>query len=436
MTLEQRITYLTYVFALLQETNSKLEKESIVNDIDEEYRDDFNYILECLAGKHKFGYTYYKTTPVINTKLNSLTVKRVLEYLQTPMNIKDLSRSTIQLVVEQTNVWHDFFEPIVNRTLRLGIGQSLLEKDELTPMLAKKFEGSVKYDKDGYYITEKLDGNRCIAHFENDKWHFTSRSGKEMHVNFDMSGLDERLIYDGEILSPEQVKMSLAIEDKIKYNIVPDTIFADNFSSTSGLINQHTTDKKLVYNIFDIMYNSTYKDRREELDRMHPESTDVRILPVLKHYKTQSDIQELFGLLNSVTDLGGEGLMINLGHSEYMHKRTDQLLKLKKVYTMDMQVYDFKWGTGKYEGQVGSIEAKAITSDGKQIFCSVGTGLSDDQRLLWSIHPNEIVGKLIEVSYFSLSQTKQDKDVGNNVYSLRFPRLKRVRGDKHETSEF
>lgn len=434
--LPDRIEYFEHTFALLQDTNSRLEKEAIVADILPEYKDDFEYILECLAGKHKFGYTYYKTTPIINARLRSFTVKQALLFLQAPIVHHDLSVDNIHIYVAMTNVWYDFFESIVNRTLRLGIGQSLLEKDVLTPMLAKKFEGSVKYDKDGYYITEKLDGNRCRARFEDGKWTFTSRSGKEMHVDFDMSGLDTRLTYDGEILSPEQVKMSLAIEDKVKYNIEPGTIFADNFSSTSGLINRHTTNKKLVYNVFDIMHNVPYKERREELDRMRPESDSVRILPVLKHCKTQNELQEVWDILNKITDLGGEGAMINLGSSSYVHKRTDQLLKLKKVYTMDMQVYDFKWGTGKYEGQIGSIEAKATTSDGKEIFCSVGTGLSDSQRLSWSIRPNEIVGKIVEVSYFSISQTKQDKDMGNNVYSLRFPRLKRIREDKHNTSEF
>jgi DNA ligase-1 len=434
--LQDRIDYFTHIFELLQDTNSRLEKENIINDIPNVLREDFDYILECLAGKHKFGYTYYKTTPVLNTKLNTLTIKRVLEYLQTPMNIKDLSRGTVQIVVEQTNAWYDFFEPIVNRTLRLGIGQSVLTKDELSPMLAKKFEGFAKYDKDGYYITEKLDGNRCIAHFENGEWQFTSRSGKQMHVDFDMSGLDTRLVYDGEILSPEQLKMSLAIEDKVKYGIEPNTVFADNFSSTSGLINQHNTNKKLVYNVFDIMHTASYKERREELDRMQPMSEQIRILPVLKHCKTQEELQEAWDILNKITDLGGEGLMINLGQAEYLHKRTDQVLKLKKVHTIDMQVYAFNWGTGKYEGQIGSLEARAMTEDGKEVYCSVGAGLSDDQRLLWALHPEKILNKIIEVSYFSLSQSKQDRDQATNLYSLRFPRLKRVREDKNDTSEY
>jgi ATP-dependent DNA ligase len=434
MILQQRIDYLTYVFGLLESTNSRLEKESIVNDIEKEYKEDFDYIIECLAGKHKFGYKYYKTTPVINDKVLNLTVKQALDFLRIPMLSGDLSHNHIQLFVEMTNQWYDFFEPIVNRTLRLGIGNSLIDKDSLSPMLAKKFDGYAKFDKDGYYLTEKLDGNRCIAHFEDGKWQFTSRSGKQMHVDFDMSGLDERLIYDGEILSPEQVSMSLAIEDKIRFGIEPNTVFSDNFSSTSGLINQHRTNKNLVYNIFDVMYNVSYRQRREELDRMHPESNQVRILPVLKHCKDQEELQEAWDILNKITDLGGEGVMINLGASEYLHKRTDQILKLKKVYTMDMIVYDIKPGTGKYENQVGSIEAKITTEDGKEIYCSVGTGLSDSQRMTWSLHPDKILGKTIEVSYFSLSQNKQDK--GSNVYSLRFPRLKRVRSDKSQSSEF
>lgn len=436
MTLQERINYFDYIFELLEDTNSRLEKESIVDDIPDNLKDDFQYILECLAGKHKFGYTYYATTPVLNHKLTNCTIKQTLEYLQTPMKIKDLSKSTIQIVVEQTNVWYHFFSGIVNRTFKLGIGQSLLPKDALSPMLAKKFEGVAKYDKDGYYITEKLDGNRCIAHFEDGKWQFTSRSGKQMHVNFDMSGLDEHLIYDGEIMSPEQLQMSLAIEDKVKYGIEPGTIFADNFSSTSGLINRHTTDKKLVYNVFDIMDSASYKERREELDRMQPTSDSVRILPVLKHFKTQEELQEVWDILNKITDLGGEGAMINLGNSSYLHKRTDQVLKLKKVHTIDMQVYSYELGKGKYEGMIGALEARAMTEDGKEVYCSIGTGLSDNQRERWALHPEEIVGKIVEVSYFSLSQSKLDREYSTGLYSLRFPRLKKIRLDKQTTSEY
>lgn len=435
--LQERIDYFSYIFNLLQDTNSRVEKELIVKEIPDNYKEDFDYIIECLAGKHVFGYRYYKVTPIINQKINDATIKQVLQFLQNPIKEHNLTASNISNYIAMTTFWYDFFEPIVNRTLRLGIGNSLIDKVDTSPMLAKKFENGVPYDPKGYYVTEKLDGNRCIAKYVDGKWHFLSRNGKEMHVDFDMSGLDTSYIYDGEVVSIDQAKLSLTIYDKVVHNIQPNTYFTYNFGDTSGLINNHNTNKKLIYNIFDIITDAPYMFRREELhkiDYLQDLSNQVLIHPVLKYFKTLDELEACQNILNDVTALGGEGLMINLASATYLHKRTDQILKLKKVYTMDMKVYDISYGEGKYEGMIGALEAVAKTDDGKTIICSVGTGLSDEQREEWSIDTSRIIGKTIEVSYFSLSQTKQDREYGTNIYSLRFPRLKRVRDDKDETS--
>lgn len=435
--LQERIDYFSYIFNLLQDTNSRVEKELIVKEIPNVYKEDFDYIIECLAGKHVFGYRYYKVTPIINQKINDATIKQVLQFLQNPIKEHNLTASNISNYIAMTTFWYDFFEPIVNRTLRLGIGESLIDKVDTSPMLAKKFENGIPYDPKGYYVTEKLDGNRCIAKYVDGKWHFLSRNGKEMHVDFDMSGLDTSYIYDGEVVSIDQAKLSLTIYDKVVHNIQPNTFFTYNFGDTSGLINNHNTNKKLIYNIFDIITDAPYMFRRDELhkiDYLQELSNQVLIHPVLKYFKTLDELEACQNILNDVTALGGEGLMINLASATYLHKRTDQILKLKKVYTMDMKVYDISYGEGKYEGMIGALEAVAKTDDGKTIICSVGTGLSDEQREEWSIDTSRIMGKTIEVSYFSLSQTKQDREYGTNIYSLRFPRLKRVRDDKDETS--
>ena len=438
MSLQKGIDYLTYIFCLLQDTNSRVEKEQIVKDIDLKYKEDFDFVIECLAGKHKFGYTYKRYPFLYNSSICAMTVKSVLQFLLIPAKEKDLSTENIAAYVSLTTNWADFFEPIVNRTLRLGIGESLIEKSIIAPMLAKKFEGDVKFAKDGYFVTEKLDGNRCIASWDGVKWNFTSRNGKEMHVNFDMSGMDKRYVYDGEVLSPLQTNNSRKLEAML-WGRGGNDFKSDesNFNYTSGIINRHTTDKKLVYNIFDIVdTNSSYVDRRLELEKFNviDIGPDVRIVPVLKHYKTADDLKtDVWRLLNKVTDTGAEGLMINLANSNYLNKRTDQLLKLKKVYTMDMKVTDWSYGTGKYENMLGNLYCEAVF-EGKLVSCCVGTGISDEQRERWALCPEEIVGKIIEVSYFSLSQESVNK--GTNKYSLRFPRLKSVREDKNETSQY
>ena len=439
MNLSERIQKFECIFDELMDTTSTNEKRDIVSNIPNELREDFDFILECLNGAHKFGYTYEPIKPYGDIRNENNTVKDVLEFLLEPVKMHNLTQSNIARYTSQIYPWRHFFEPIINRTLKLGIGKSVLPKDGLSAMLAKKYEGKIKYSKGGYFVTEKLDGNRCIARYDGTKWVFTSRNGKPMHVNFDMSGLPKEYIYDGEILAPQQVTMSNAIYDMIVKGEGEAKKFEGVFNSTSGLINQHTLNKQLVYNIFDIMVdNIAYSDRRGELEFINSQcqfnsSKDVRILPCIAHFNDASELNANIGnILNKVVDVGGEGLMINTGSGKYLHKRTDELLKFKMVKTMDMEVTDFYYGTGKYEGMVGGITCEAETPDGKTIICNVGSGLSDDERLRWILNPNGIIGKIVEVAYFDISQSSEDK--GTNKYSLRFPRLKKVRYDKNETS--
>lgn len=434
MTLSQRVEFFTEIFDLLQSTTSLNHKRAIVNIIPEYLKEDFEYILEVLNGIHKFGYTYEPVDLQGDVRNEIDTVKDVLQFLQEPMLQKNLSLTNIQRHTSQTYPWRQFFEPIVNRTLKLGIGKSLLPKDGLSPMLAKKFEGKIRSCTGGYFLTEKLDGNRCIARYDGEKWIFTSRNGKVMNVQFDMSGLPKEYVYDGEILAPKQVEMSMEIYKCITSNAETYKKFSNVFNETSGLINRHSLQKQLVYNIFDIMTDDApYVERRLELNRLKTESSEVRVVPMLAYYKDASDLNANIGtMLDKVIDIGGEGLMINLGDSDYMHKRTDNLLKVKPTYTIDMKVTGIQYGTGKYEGMVGALEA--VCDKGVIISCKIGTGLSDEQRLAWALRPEEIIGKVIEVGYFSLSQDSALK--GSNIYSLRFPRLKRVRTDKDETSPY
>ena len=435
MTLTERVVLMDDILDDIAATNSILYKQRIIEGIPEELKDDFECVVECLSGLYKFGFTYYAVDTQGDRRNENNTIRDTIEFLMEPSRLGDLSIRNVAMHISQTFPWAAFFEPIVNRTRKIGIGRSILPKDGLSAQLAKKYEGKLGYSRAGYYVTEKLDGNRCIARWDGTKWVFTSRNGKEMHVNFDMSNLPKDFIYDGEILSPQQSAMSDAIYELVKNGQTSIKTFTDQFSSTSGLINRHSTDKKLVYNIFDIMVdNVPYWERREALERLEF-GNDTKLVRILHKSSTPEGLEDVLPIiLADVTDIGGEGIMINLGDRSYLHKRTDGLLKMKKVQTIDMRVMDLQWGTGKYEGQVGALICECHTDDGKFIQCRVGTGLSDDQRLSWAIHPELIMDKIVEVGYFSLSQTADEK--GTQFYSLRFPRLKNVRTDKNETSEY
>ena len=436
MIFDERINYFENLFDDLQSTNSIVEKKAYIAEIPQELEEDWKMILECLNGVHKFGYTWsYAASSLTPFNRTFNTIKEALDFLLEPTQVRVLTIDNILYHINILRDYENFFEPIVDRTLKLGIGRSLLDKSDLAPMLAKKLE-DVTYISGTFTITEKLDGNRCISYWDGTQWQFVSRNGKPMHVKFDMSGLPKEYVYDGEVLSPQQVILSNAI-----YNAVArknfDTVVVDQsiFNKTSGLINRHGVNKELVYNIFDIINDDAYVYRRKELDAISfadLTSLDIRILPTL--YRANS-FEELMNtapdLLDTVTRLGGEGLMINNDICSYEHKRTKAILKYKKVQTMDMRVVNVEWGTGKYEGMVGALICEAFDSEsGKYVRCSVGSGLTDIQRERWAADPESIVHKIVEVAYFSIS------DTGGAALSLRFPRLKRVRDDKIITSPY
>lgn len=444
MKLSERVDYLRYICELLQDTTSRNEKEQIVNDIDKNVKDDFDFILEVLDGRHPIGYTFIAQYPgemSEENELQSLTFKEYITPLWLPTHNGDWSRASIAGAVNLVKYFNDFIEPIVNRTLRLGISKSVLVKEDTSPMLAKKFDPEkILMDKNGYFITEKLDGNRCIAVYLGNRWQFMSRNGKPMKVNFDMTGLPTQFIYDGEVTSPIQTRRSIAFEqvtrNPYEYNAhIATKSSTDDFQVTSGLINSKSTDKDLIYNIFDICNTKTnYVERRKLLDSFTICSKNVRVLKVLQSCHSKEELAfTTSNLLDFITSNGGEGIMINLGSGEYVQTRTGLLLKYKKVQTMDMQVIDLEPGEGKYEGLVGALICQCKLADGNTVSCKVGTGLTDEQRSYWAMSNDRIIGKIVEVAYFSLSKTGVP---GCIKYSLRFPRLKRVRYDKSGTSQF
>lgn len=433
-----RILYIDSLFKQLSDLTSPTDKRILLSTVRSDMLDDFYYCIECVQNTGYFGFTYDGEINDNYDLEQTATIKDILLYLQEPRINKDLSRVNIYKYVNKISKYWWFFEKIVNKTLRIGIGKSLLKRD-FSPMLAKKFQWASDACKNGFYVTEKLDGNRCIAIFTDNEWQFISRNGKRLKINIDMYGMPKEYVYDGELLSTEQTKNSIQLNLFANGSETLDTLEHlkkyGNFNETSGVINNDKITNDLVYNIFDIMLDETpYYERRNILDRIDSNkyTRQVRILPLLNKVDTSPELNDYCEkTLDRVVALGGEGLMINNGDAKYYHVRTNKLLKLKDVQTIDMRVLGVNWGKGKYQCLVGSLECYCRTDDGKDIFCQVGSGLSDEQREQWIINPEIIIGKIIEVAYFSLSK---NKDTLN--YSLRFPRLKRVRTDKSTTSEY
>lgn len=138
MILSERIEHLEKIFDDLQSTNSRIKKEQIIKAIPAELKEDFQYILEILAGKHKLGYTYRMTRAELGADMYyEMTFKEYIQPLFEPMKSNNFTDLNIILAMNHCQYRQDLIASIVNRTLRLGIGPSRLPKDGLAPMLAK-----------------------------------------------------------------------------------------------------------------------------------------------------------------------------------------------------------------------------------------------------------------------------------------------------------
>jgi len=244
-----------------------------------------------------------------------------------------------------------------------------------------------------------------------------------------MSKLDKQYIYDGEVMS----RGAMGNRD---------------FAKTSGLANSKFGDKSgLVYIIYDILdANKSYGYRWMILsnycnfadsvtkDRLEFKNTaisdNVAILPLLGKVTVYPNISYnhlLDAYLDRITDQGGEGIMLRDPDAPYYHSsgggdRKNYLLKYKKLKTCDLRIIGWNEGKGKYEGMIGSFICE---DDAHTVRVSVA-GIDDDTR---ASDPDVWIGKIIEIAYFESSRA-QNKAID----SLQFPRFKRVRLDKTETS--
>lgn len=439
--LEIRCKLLSRLFNDLMATNSRVEKENIIWVFRKKYpkmEKDLDFCFEVLAGYHKLGYTYLATEypRCLSTygPNENVTVRHMVNVLKT---FSSDSYGIGAATAVTPPPCRRFIERLVNRRYKLGYSNKKAMVTNLSPMLAKKYPES--HHESYYYIQEKLDGNRCIATYidagemspegvrslkgaTEGKWFFYSRSGKVLKVDFDMSWADKNYCYDGEIMTLGKAGTR-------------------DFNRTSGAINSKYGDKsQLHYFIYDVIIDDlTYESRWEilraytERDTNIPEgvsgrynmSVNVSILPVLDKVFVWPNPEYNHALdkwLDYIVDKGGEGIILRDPAGYYEHKRTNALLKYKKTQTCDLRVIGWNEGKGKNAGGIGSFVCE---TDNHAVRVNVG-GLSDS--IIWS-DPNFWIGKIIEVAYFD-----QSKSSKKDSASLRFPRFKKLREDKDETS--
>lgn len=417
-------------------TTSRLEKETILKEYqhDEPIKDVlrflFNPFIVTGISERKLG-----KSVTIDDVQKCQSLQDLLEYFQIHNTGRDEDIAVLQQFTAELNSSQaDLVNGLIKKDLTLGASEKTLNKvfgtgfiPTFNVMLAEKYIENVNFVVGKkFLITEKFDGVRCMLIF-NDAGEptFFSRAGKPfddmVELSEEVKQLDTQFVYDGELL--------LGVDEKIDS--------ADLYRMTVKVTAKDGIKTGLVYNVFDCMPKSDLLNgmctiscvrRKQQLSEQLSSLSlpHVKNVPILY---AGEEISEIDRICDLYTDMGREGVMVNLADAPYECKRSKNLLKVKRFNTADVRVLDLEEGSGANKGKLGAVIIEFIAPDQKKYTCKVGSGFEKDEREFFFEHPEKILGHIIEIGYFELSQNQND-----DGYSLRFPTFKCLRDDKNEIS--
>jgi ATP-dependent DNA ligase len=320
----------------------------------------------------------------------------------------------------------EFLFKVINKNWKVGISKKTVLK--AFPGLIATFDVQLAntYKKDKHNVidrvwTYKLDGLRSVALRKDDGWHFYSRTGKEFWTVDHIKPWLERFyeldrshptFWDGELY-----KHGLKFED------------------IQGLVMgfKQGTAEELEFHTFVNGPAESFLDQTNKGIYSHGPWRD-NDSPVPIKYAQGGVIEkekDVDAALEQAFEMGYEGIMMRDMDKEYDFKRSNALLKYKELeddeqsmeiisdcVVLDMEIDEFpvvEDGAMRYEDMLVTL----IVEQEDGIECRMGAGCDLDVRRYYRDHPEEILGKTVEVKH----------QRWGNKGRMRFPRLIRIRED-------
>ena len=335
--------------------------------------------------------------------------------------------SAVNSFIEHYSEYEELIHCIIDKDLKTRAGDKIINKaipdhiPEFSVALADKYEPKLVDWKDGWYVSRKIDGARCVAIVDsNGDATFYSRTGKE----FDTLGVVANgiknlgitnVVFDGELCLVDddgnEDFQGVMKQLKKKDHTIPnpsfkifDMITHDEFYSKKGEKNRP----------YSIRYNNLREVMRDNT---------CACLSVLGQELIKDD-DHFAEWTKRGNDYGWEGVMLR-ADEPYKGKRSKDLLKVKKFFDDEYEVIDTEMGPFRYVKNNAECEEtmlSCVTIKHKDHLVRVGSGFTIEQRQEFYQNPNKILGQIITVQYFE--ETK-NQDGG---ISLRFPTFKILHG--------
>lgn len=430
--MEHHFDYVWGMVRDLRATSSTIDKQGIIEDYCNKNNIGASFTKKILLYTYHPLWQYNVTSD--NLKKKSLLIGKnydnifkLLDDLQSRSITGHDAIGAVNSFISRHKDYEELIHCIIDKDLKTRAGDKIINKairdhiPEFSVALADKYDPNIVDWKDGWYVSRKIDGARCIAIVDsNSNTTFYSRTGKE----FDTLGI----VADG-------IK-TLGITNVVldgELCLVDDNGNEDFQGIMKQLKKKDHTIPNPSYKIFDMIShdefyskkgesNKTYSHRLNNLKEIM-KNNSCPCLSVLEQEKIKDD-DHFEKWITTATDNMWEGLMLR-ADEPYKGKRSKDLLKYKSFNDDEYTVVDTEMGPFRYVkdgAECEEIMLSCVTINHKGYNVRVGSGFSIDQRKEFYKNPDKILGKVITVQYFQES-TNQDGGI-----SLRFPTFKVLHG--------
>jgi DNA ligase-1 len=418
----------------LRATSSTIDKQTIIEDYCNHNSEAANFTKKILLYTYHPLWQYNVTSDNLKKK-NHLVARKneyknffdLLDALKSRKITGHDAISAVNSFIEHYSEYEELIYCIIDKDLKTRAGDKIINKaipdhiPEFSVALADKYEPKLVNWKDGWYVSRKIDGARCVAIVDsNGDTTFYSRTGKE----FDTLGVVAdgikaigitNVVFDGELCLVDddgnEDFQGVMKQLKKKDHTIPnpsfkifDMITHDEFYSKKGEKNRP----------YSIRYNNLREVMRDNT---------CACLSVLGQELIKDD-DHFAEWTKRGNDYGWEGVMLR-ADAPYKGKRSKDLLKVKKFFDDEYEVIDTEMGLFRYVKNNAECEEtmlSCVTIKHKDHLVRVGSGFTIEQRQEFYQNPKKILGKIITVQYFSESEN-QDGGI-----SLRFPTFKILHG--------
>lgn len=429
-----------YVWGMVRDlraTSSTIDKVSIIEDYCAGGRSDpsaANFTKNILLYTYHPAWQYYITSDNLKKK-NHLVAKNayknffdLLDDLKGRAITGHDAIAAVNSFIEHHSDYEELIHCIIDKDLKTRAGDKIINKaikdhiPEFSVALAEKYEPKLVDWEDGWYVSRKIDGARCIAIVDkNGDATFLSRTGKVFDtLDVVAEGIKAIPHLRGVVLDGE-----LCLVDKNGNE--------DFQGVMKELRKKEHTIPNPSYKIFDMVTTDEFYSKKGEKNRPYSirlknlqevmKSNECPCLSVLEQEKIKDDDHFNEWVAKS-TKNSWEGLMLR-ADEPYKGKRSKDLLKYKSFFDDEYQVVNAEMGPFRYvlngkEHEETMLSCVMINHKGHTV--RVGSGFSIEQRQEFYQRPENILGKIITVQYFAESQNQE------GGLSLRFPTFKFLHG--------